>query len=159
MLKIRLQRRGRKKRPFYFVVVTPHTQGPKGKFIEKLGFYNPISQPKEFKINIERFCYWMSVGAQPSETIIKLVCRFVDDKKLIQEYSFDKFVEELKKKPKRKPKKEVKVEKQSEGAAVEVEGTAEKPEEENQNQEVIENSEDQVGEGEKEEEVAGGGNY
>lgn len=158
MLRIRLQRKGRKKRPFYFVVVVPNTQRPKGKFVEKLGFYNPISQPKEFKINIERFKYWMSVGAQPSETLIKLIYRFVDDKALIKEYGFDKFIEELKKKPKRSSKKQVEdSEKASSGGKEDVEKTEieeqqvelnqtevvdETQEETNENQQISENGQE-----------------
>jgi small subunit ribosomal protein S16 len=68
MLKIRMQRTGRINMPSYRIVVVEHTASPKaGKFVEKVGSYNPKS--KERHLNIERIKYWMSVGAQPSDTV------------------------------------------------------------------------------------------
>ncbi len=68
MLKIRLQRIGRINSPAYRIVVTEHARGPKaGKFVEKVGTYNPKS--KERTLNEERVKYWMSVGAKPSDTM------------------------------------------------------------------------------------------
>ena len=68
MLRIRLQRIGRINLPSYRIIVVEHTEGPKtGKFTEIVGSYNPRS--KERKINDERVKYWMSVGAQPSDTV------------------------------------------------------------------------------------------
>ena len=68
MLKIRMQRIGRINMPAYRIVVAEHTVGPKsGKFVEKLGTYNPKS--KERTLNVERVKYWISVGAKPSDTV------------------------------------------------------------------------------------------
>jgi len=68
MLKIRLQRVGRINSPAYRVIVTEHTRGPKtGNFVEKVGSYNPKS--KEQTLNADRITYWISKGAQPSDTM------------------------------------------------------------------------------------------
>jgi small subunit ribosomal protein S16 len=68
MLKIRMQRTGRINSPSYRIVVVEHTASPKaGKFVEKLGTYDPRS--KQRTINEERVKYWMSVGAKPSDTM------------------------------------------------------------------------------------------
>ncbi len=68
MLKIRLQRIGRKNDPHYRVVVVEHTRGPKsGKFVERVGSRNP--KTKETNLNAERIKYWLSVGAQASGTV------------------------------------------------------------------------------------------
>lgn len=68
MLKIRMQRMGKINQPTYRVVVVEHTASPKaGKFVERLGSYNPRS--KERVLNADRIKYWLSVGAQPSGTM------------------------------------------------------------------------------------------
>lgn len=68
MLKIRMQRTGRTNDPSFRIVVTEHTQSPKaGDFVEKVGTYNP--KTKEQNLNADRIKYWMSVGAQPSDTM------------------------------------------------------------------------------------------
>jgi len=71
MLKIRLQRTGRKNRPSYRIVVCEHTAPVKGKFLEKVGFYDPLN--KECKFNEERINYWVSVGAKTSDTVQALL--------------------------------------------------------------------------------------
>lgn len=68
-VRIRLQRFGRKHRPFYRVVVADSRTSRDGKFIEKLGHYNPIAEPAEITVNEERALYWLQVGAQPSDTV------------------------------------------------------------------------------------------
>lgn len=67
-VKIRLQRHGSKKRPFYFIVAANSTSPRDGKFIEKLGTYNPLSVPATVNINRERALYWLENGAQPTNT-------------------------------------------------------------------------------------------
>lgn len=67
MLSIRLSRIGKKKQPHYRIVVLPHTKDPWGDYIELLGSYNPRS--KEVTLKKERIEYWISVGAQPSDTV------------------------------------------------------------------------------------------
>lgn len=72
MTVIRLTRMGRNKKPFYRIVVTDSRKRRDSGWIESIGYYNPVSQPKEFKIDEERLAYWLSVGAQPSEKVAKL---------------------------------------------------------------------------------------
>ncbi len=67
-VKIRLQRHGSKKRPFYFIVAANSTAPRDGKFIEKLGTYNPLSIPATVNIDRERALYWLDNGAQPTHT-------------------------------------------------------------------------------------------
>jgi small subunit ribosomal protein S16 len=72
-VKIRLRRLGAKKAPFYRVVVADSRSPRDGKFIEEIGYYNPISTPKEVKIDGEKAKAWMSNGAQPSDTVKRLL--------------------------------------------------------------------------------------
>lgn len=74
MVTIRLARRGAKKRPFYHIVVADHRRARDGKHIERLGFFNPFASEEEgFRINNERYEYWLSVGARPSARVEKIV--------------------------------------------------------------------------------------
>jgi small subunit ribosomal protein S16 len=73
MVKIRLQRLGNKGRPFYRIVVIKSEAGRNAAFTEKIGIYNPISQPKEIKIDEERALYWLRNGAEPTETAAYLM--------------------------------------------------------------------------------------
>lgn len=67
-VKIRLKRMGAKKRPFYRLVVADSRAARDGAFIDVLGFYNPISEPVEIKIDEEKALEWLQKGAQPSDT-------------------------------------------------------------------------------------------
>lgn len=69
---IRLTRMGRKKKPFYRVVVTDSRKRRDGGWIESIGFYNPLQEPAVVKIDTERLNYWKSVGAKMSERVAKL---------------------------------------------------------------------------------------
>lgn len=71
-VKIRLKRMGSNKKPFYRIVVADSRAPRDGKFIEEIGFYNPISANKETRINDEKALKWLSVGAQPTDTVKKL---------------------------------------------------------------------------------------
>ncbi len=73
MVRIRLSRRGKKKQPTYRVVVADARAPRDGKFIEIIGNYNPIRQPKVLNIDVDRARYWLSVGAQPSDTVAYLL--------------------------------------------------------------------------------------
>jgi small subunit ribosomal protein S16 len=75
MVTIRLARAGAKKRPFYHVVVADKRNKRDGRHLERLGFFNPIAAGAEqaFRIDSERYAYWISVGAKPSERVSKLV--------------------------------------------------------------------------------------
>ena len=69
MVKIRMKRMGMKKEPFYRIIVIDSRSARDGRAIEELGYYNPITDPSELKINAERAKYWLGVGAQPSDTV------------------------------------------------------------------------------------------
>jgi len=69
---IRLARFGRKKRPFYRIVATDSRKRRDSGWIEVLGYYNPLTEPKTVKIDEERLNYWLSVGAKMSERVKKL---------------------------------------------------------------------------------------
>lgn len=69
MLKIRLKRTGKKGEPHYRVVVMEAHKARDSKAIEELGYYNPRTNPTTFDIDKERAAYWLSVGAQPTETV------------------------------------------------------------------------------------------
>ena len=68
-VKIRLKRMGMKKMPFYRVVVADERAPRDGRFIEEIGYYNPVSEPVDLKIDTERAKYWIGTGAQPTDTV------------------------------------------------------------------------------------------
>jgi small subunit ribosomal protein S16 len=72
-VKIRLQRHGSKKRPFYFIVVANSTSPRDGKFIEKLGTYNPLTVPVTIRLDRERSLHWLNNGAQPTNTCRRIL--------------------------------------------------------------------------------------
>ena len=69
MVRLRLRRRGRTHDPFYDIVATDARTKRDGKFIERLGYYNPMTQPSTINVNHERAVYWLSVGSQMSQTV------------------------------------------------------------------------------------------
>ncbi len=73
MVKIRLKRTGAKKSPCYRVVVADERSPRDGRFIEEIGFYNPLTNPAEVKINAESAKKWLANGAQPTETVKTLL--------------------------------------------------------------------------------------
>ena len=75
MVSIRLSRGGAKKRPFYHIVVTDSRNRRDGRFIERLGFFNPIANGKEepLRLDFARAKYWLSVGAQPTQRVAQLI--------------------------------------------------------------------------------------
>lgn len=73
MVKIRLKRMGAKKNPFYRVVVSESRNARNGKSIANLGYYNPMTEPADIKIDVEAAKDWIGKGAQPSETVKKLL--------------------------------------------------------------------------------------
>ncbi|MBC7778357.1 MAG: 30S ribosomal protein S16, partial [Phycisphaerae bacterium] len=68
-VKVRLQRKGRKAAPFYHIVIADSRSPRDGKFIEKIGTYNPLTVPAAIELNRERASHWLSVGAQPTDTV------------------------------------------------------------------------------------------
>ena len=75
MVVIRLARGGQKNRPFYHVVVTDSRNSRDGRYIERLGFFNPLAKgPEErLRLDAERIEHWQSKGAQPSDRVAKLI--------------------------------------------------------------------------------------
>lgn len=75
MVTIRLARAGAKKRPFYHVVVTDSRNARDGRYIERVGFFNPIASGGEVRLNLnrERVDYWLQQGAQASERVASLI--------------------------------------------------------------------------------------
>ncbi len=100
MLTIRFLRTGKKNQPFFKIVIVDKKRSSKaGRFIEQVGFYNPFKKEKDLKA--ERIKYWISVGAQPSDTVYNLLIseKIIEGKKTS--------VHKKTKKEKEKPKEEV----------------------------------------------------
>lgn len=78
MVVIRLARGGAKKRPFFNIVATSSRNSRDGRFIERVGFYNPVAAENEarFRVAADRLTYWQSVGAQVSPTVARLLKEF-----------------------------------------------------------------------------------
>lgn len=74
-VKIRLKRMGAKKRPFYRVVVADARSPRDGRFIEAVGYYDPLKSPKVFHVDDERIRHWMATGARPSDAVRELLVR------------------------------------------------------------------------------------
>ncbi len=72
-VKIRLQRHGSKKRPFYFIVVADARSPRDGKFIQKLGTYNPLTTPATIQLDRQKSLEWLHKGAQPTDTVRKIL--------------------------------------------------------------------------------------
>ena len=75
MVSIRLSRAGAKKRPFYHLVVTDSRNRRDGRYIERVGFFNPVGTDKEenLRIDLERVDHWIGLGAKPSERVASLL--------------------------------------------------------------------------------------
>jgi len=73
VLRIRLTRFGKKKQPFYRIVVADDRAPRDGKYIEKLGYYNPLTEPEEVKAKSERLTFWLNKGAQMTATVRSLL--------------------------------------------------------------------------------------
>ena len=73
--KIRLQRHGKKGQPFYHIVIADSRSPRDGKFIEKIGTYNPITDPAQINIKFDRALHWYSVGAVPTDTVRSLLSK------------------------------------------------------------------------------------
>lgn len=86
-VKIRLRRMGSNKRPFYRLIVADSRSPRDGRFIEEIGYYNPLSEPKDIKVDIEKARKWLSNGAKPTETAKMLLTKS-------GVYKTDKVVEE-----------------------------------------------------------------
>ena len=69
MVKIRLRRMGAKKAPYYRIIVADSRSPRDGRFIEELGLYDPMADGEKIKVDMERAKYWISNGAQPTDTV------------------------------------------------------------------------------------------
>ncbi len=72
-VRLRLARMGRKKNPFYRIVAADQRAPRDGRFIERLGYYDPMKEPNDIKVDLERVDYWLGQGASPSETVASLI--------------------------------------------------------------------------------------
>ncbi len=73
MVKLRLTRIGKKKHPFYRIVATDARNPRDGRAIEQIGWYDPMKNPSAVKIDLARVDYWLGVGAQPTDTVARLI--------------------------------------------------------------------------------------
>ncbi len=74
-VKIRLSRHGRKKQPFYRIVVQDSEAPRDGKFLEIVGTYNPMNEPNDVEIKFDKVQYWLDKGAKPSDTVKSLLLK------------------------------------------------------------------------------------
>ena len=72
-VKIRLRRMGAKKQPFYRIVVADSRYPRDGRFIEEIGYYNPLTEPSDVKVDAEKVEKWLKNGAQPTDTVRALL--------------------------------------------------------------------------------------
>ena len=86
MVTIRLARGGAKKRPFYGIMVADSRRSPRGRFIERVGFFNPraVGGEERLRIDTERVDYWVSKGAQPSDRVANLLKQFAKGPEAIE---------------------------------------------------------------------------
>jgi small subunit ribosomal protein S16 len=117
VLKIRLQRTGRKNRPFYRIVVAEHSARIQGSYIEHIGHYDPLANPKVFQVNEAKIQEWISKGAKPTNTMARLM-------KGNGMQGMDPFIIRM---VDRKKKKEAKAAAAAEGAAKPAEEAPQKP--------------------------------
>ena len=75
-VKLRLQRFGTKKRPYYRIVAADSRMKRDGRFLEQVGTYDPMAEPATLRFKTDRLDHWLSVGAQPSDTVASLVRRY-----------------------------------------------------------------------------------
>ena len=78
-VKIRLARHGAKKRPYYRIIVADARSRRDGRFIEEVGRYNPCVDPSYIKFDKERLQYWLGCGAQPTDTVARLIKQTAQD--------------------------------------------------------------------------------
>ena len=94
-VKIRLRRMGKKKQPHYRIVVADSRSPRDGRFVENLGYYNPVTHPARLRVDLERVDYWLGEGAIPSRTVESLVgkARAGGDEKVALDVDRDAAVE------------------------------------------------------------------
>jgi small subunit ribosomal protein S16 len=82
-VKIRLARFGAKKRPYYRIVAADGRMPRDGRFLEQVGTYNPMENPAVIRLKMDRLDHWISVGAQPSQTVASLVRKYRRDNPVV----------------------------------------------------------------------------
>lgn len=144
-VKIRMKRLGAKKRPFYRIVVADERAPRDGRFIEEIGYYNPISEPKVFKIDSERVNYWIGVGAKPTKTVERLLktdfedlAKQVAEKKRLEEEKKAKEAEERRLQREKEAKEKEEAERLAKEAAEAEAQAQEEAEEVEESEEVVE---------------------
>lgn len=75
-LRIKLMRTGKTKQPSYRVVVKEARSPRSGEYLEQVGFYDPLTEPADVKLNEPRLQYWLGVGAQPTDTVKRLISKY-----------------------------------------------------------------------------------
>ncbi len=80
MVVIRLTRMGTKHRPFYRIVAVDKERPRESKFIEQIGYYNPMTEPAEIKVDLSKYKEWIKKGAKPSQTVRSLIKKVKSDK-------------------------------------------------------------------------------
>ena len=85
MIKLRLIRFGARKKPSYRIVAIDSRRARQSRTLDTLGYYNPRTEPLEFKIDLDKVDYWLKKGAQPSETVNSLINRAVKGSKSTQD--------------------------------------------------------------------------
>ena len=126
MLKIRLSRVGKKKRPSYRVVVADSRAPRDGAFIEIIGHYNPLTDPATIAIDEEKALKWLRQGARPTERVAILLAKLGIIEKPTKKHT-EKLAKQLEEKPAKKPKKEPAKEKPSEEPEAVEEPAVKKP--------------------------------
>jgi small subunit ribosomal protein S16 len=123
LLKIRLQRTGRKRQPFYRVAVVEHSTSTQGKFIEKLGHYNPLIKPWSLEVDEAKILEWIKKGAKPSSTLARLL-------KAQGVKGMEPYIKEMKDRKKKKEEEKKEEAPKTEAAEGEAPAEAEAPAEE-----------------------------
>ena len=78
-VKLRMKRMGTKKRPFYRIVATDSRNRREGRFIQELGYYDPLTNPSTFKVDAEKFAHWVRHGAKPSESVAVMMAKIAPE--------------------------------------------------------------------------------
>lgn len=76
MVRVRMTRKGTSKRSFFRIVVADERSPRDGRFIEQVGWYDPLPNPAKVKLNLERYRHWLKVGARPTETVAQIARRY-----------------------------------------------------------------------------------
>lgn len=76
MVRVRMTRKGTSKRSFFRIVVADERSPRDGRFIEQVGWYDPLPNPAKVKLNLDRYKHWLKVGARPTETVAQIAKRY-----------------------------------------------------------------------------------